>query len=424
MLSQTPKDDRPTPEYVKGWAAMWDLILEDRSFSGRERNCLYLNLGDGSFADVSAVSDADAIGDSRALAVVDWDEDGRLDLLLRNRTAPRLQLFRNRSTSRTHFVEVELEGVSCIRDAIGARVQVEAGGRTLTRTLHAGDGFLAQSTKRLLFGLGASERVERLRVLWPDGGRDEYADLAADTRYRIRQGESAPTPIRPRTIAAFASMQPTSLEGVGSRATRLPLFEKLPMSPIGVPAFDRPERTLADLQGGLVLLNFWSTTCAACMEEFGTFEERRDELRDAGVRLVPLCMDGQANPARASEILRRFGLETDAGFVDPSLLDVLELVMQSIVGELRQTPLPLSMLLDARGSLVAIYFGALDTADLVRDAAVVKTMDPADLGDVRLVPGLRLTANRRGLGPLARELGARGRADLAEFYRSVARSRR
>ena len=66
---------------------------------------------------------------------------------------------------------------------------VEAGGRRWTRVHHAPAGYLTQGDPRLHFGLGAAERVERLEIVWPGGGRQELADLPADRIYRLTEGE-------------------------------------------------------------------------------------------------------------------------------------------------------------------------------------------------------------------------------------------
>ena len=98
------------------------------------------------------------------MALVDWDHDGDVDLWLTNRTAPRVRFFRNDYPRRHHFLSVRLRGRSCNRDAIGARLElVMAGWGTKKRikTIHAGDGFLGQSSKTVHFGLGAEDKIDR-----------------------------------------------------------------------------------------------------------------------------------------------------------------------------------------------------------------------------------------------------------------------
>ncbi|NIP94492.1 MAG: hypothetical protein GWO24_14035, partial [Akkermansiaceae bacterium] len=70
-------------------------IGEGRSFSGHEKNCCFLNTGGGRFADVSAAVGLAFDDDGRAVSVCDWDFDGRQDLWVTNRTAPRVRLLRN-----------------------------------------------------------------------------------------------------------------------------------------------------------------------------------------------------------------------------------------------------------------------------------------------------------------------------------------
>ena len=76
------------------------MMHEGRSFSSHERNCVYLNTGSapaggGRFANISAISGLDFPDDGRAVALVDWDHDGDLDMWISNRNAPRLRLMRN-----------------------------------------------------------------------------------------------------------------------------------------------------------------------------------------------------------------------------------------------------------------------------------------------------------------------------------------
>jgi len=84
----TEESDQGLKDYLSGWQTMYHLLRkEHHSWSGRERNCAFLNCGGSRFADVSAISGLDFADDGRALAVVDWDQDGNLDLWFHNRTA-------------------------------------------------------------------------------------------------------------------------------------------------------------------------------------------------------------------------------------------------------------------------------------------------------------------------------------------------
>ncbi len=141
--------DRKSPvPYENGWNALNQWIREDYSWNGHERNVFYLNHR-GRFYDVSAVSGLDAAGDSRAFAVTDWDGDGNLDLIVKNRTAPQASFYRNECGVARQSVAFDLRGTKSNRDAIGARVEVRSGGQAQVKFLAAGSGYLSQQTKTL-----------------------------------------------------------------------------------------------------------------------------------------------------------------------------------------------------------------------------------------------------------------------------------
>jgi hypothetical protein len=72
---------------------------------------------------------------------------------------------------------------------VGARLSVTAGGRTQVRFIDGGNGFAAQSSRRVHFGLGGAIAVERLEVRWPSGLRQSFEKIAAGRSYRIVEGE-------------------------------------------------------------------------------------------------------------------------------------------------------------------------------------------------------------------------------------------
>jgi hypothetical protein len=133
---------------------------------------------------------------ARGLAVGDVDNDGRTDILLVSHNAP-LALMRNQSTSPNHFLALFLEGTTSNRDAVGAQVAITAAGRTQVAARFGGGSYLSASDPRLHFGLGPARAVDKVEVTWPSGRRDSYAGLAADARYRLREGDPKPHPLPP-----------------------------------------------------------------------------------------------------------------------------------------------------------------------------------------------------------------------------------
>ena len=109
---------------------LYSLVRQGRSWGGRDRNCAFLNLGSGRFADISSASGFDFPDDGRAVARVDWDQDGDLDLWVVNRNGPQLRLLVNEVNSGHHWLALRLvgNGTTTNRDAIGARVEVDIAG--------------------------------------------------------------------------------------------------------------------------------------------------------------------------------------------------------------------------------------------------------------------------------------------------------
>lgn len=116
----------------------------------------------------------------------DIDGDGDLDVLVTQVAGPPL-LLRNDQSTGHHWLRLRLVGRGANRDALGARVELEAGGQTQRRAVMPTRGYLAQMETVLTFGLGETDRVEALRIVWPDGSRQEVPPPAVDQLHRIEQ---------------------------------------------------------------------------------------------------------------------------------------------------------------------------------------------------------------------------------------------
>jgi hypothetical protein len=130
----------------------------------------------------------------RGLAVGDLDDDGRIDAIVVCQNEPPV-LLRNR-TAGGHWITIALEGTRSNRDGVGARVAIEAGGRRWVSQRFGGGSYQSAGDPRLHFGLGAATRIDRLEVRWPSGRVDRHEGLAVDRRYRLREGDAEPKPVR------------------------------------------------------------------------------------------------------------------------------------------------------------------------------------------------------------------------------------
>src|SRR5262249_58779946 len=76
-------------------------------------------------------------------------------------------------------------------DAVGARAALQTSGRTLSRHVRSGSGFLSQTSRRLHFGLEPREQPKALEVWWPSGDRQRYEGLPDHGTIRLTEGRAA-----------------------------------------------------------------------------------------------------------------------------------------------------------------------------------------------------------------------------------------
>ena len=393
------------------------------SWSGRERNCVYLNLGDGRFANVSGASGGDWIDDSRSVIPLDWDADGRLDLLLKNRTGPRVRLLRN-VTPEQHWLTVRLEGVGKNREAIGARIEVELEGRTLHKTVHAAEGFLAQPSRDVYFGLGSIDDVAALRVRWPDGEVTELASPEVDRTLGIDRATGRATELARSYAGCLDDVEPADLVVGTAPCRRVVLGGRLPLAPIAVPGFDEPTRVVRDLiDDGPILVNLWATWCSACRIELNDFHERAQELADAGLNVVPLSTDSGSDLAKARGLMQELGFDL-AGYADQRALAQIEIILLEALGTFDEIPMPTSFLLDEKGQLVTIYLGAPGVDRLLKDVDALKKMNARKAVPTRLFGGPWLEPQPRNLQRVRRMFSKTGFTEAAQYYAEHVRTQR
>jgi tetratricopeptide (TPR) repeat protein len=348
--------------YRQGWSALSELIGQGRSFSGYERNCVFLNVNGKRFATASAATGLDLIDDSRTVASCDWDGDGYLDLWITTRSAPRVRFLRNQlgDQSEGRSLQLELRGNTSNRDAIGARVvlKLKDDSKPLIRTVRAGDGFLAQSSKRLHFGFDSQSKLERLTVRWP-GGREEAFNVAKiGAKALLTQGGMIEAPAWSEMLPNKA-VKASVLES--DSATRTWIMGRVPMPGVGK-NLKKPR-----------LVNLWSSTCTACATELEEWTEAEQATRKAGLDIVALSVDHlSGEPANGSEeFLDKIKFPFTRGKATQAQVNAMEILHRTFVELQHPLPAPASFLLDSQGRVAAIYKGKVSVERLLADVALL-----------------------------------------------------
>ena len=373
-MSLSPRNEEDPDQifrYRKAWAAINTMLEQGRSLSGHERHCAFLNTHQERFADVSAASGLDLLDDGRGVALVDWNHDGRIDLWTTNRTGPWIRLLENRSVAGHNFFVVQLEGRRCNRDAIGARLELHLGGtspRTLYKSVRAGEGFVSQSSKRVLFGLGNADEIEKLVVRWPDGDTQVVTGLDVNKHYRLVQGESQATVWQPPPPATLP--KPPTIDAPDGSA-RIVLANRVPLPEIPYVPFGKSKTELAASANRPTLINLWAGWCAPCLRELREWKAQESALNEA-VHVVALNVQGLADEGgqddeKVEQAARKLKLPFANGKATEEGLAALEISINALVDKPQSLVIPLSVLLDEQGRLAVIYRGPVSAEQILRD---------------------------------------------------------
>ena len=158
-------------------------------------NFLLQNKGNETFETIVPNSQMAEVATTYGVASLDYDNNGKMDLFVpaSNTVVPN-RLFFNHSTNTNHWIKIKTIGTVSNYCGIGTRVKVIAGEKQYIDEVMAGSGWSSQNSMRLHFGLGESEIVDTLLILWQSGITDTLTNLAVDQIYSIEEGETL-TPI-------------------------------------------------------------------------------------------------------------------------------------------------------------------------------------------------------------------------------------
>jgi hypothetical protein len=175
-----------------------DDMIESYSQQVRYKEPLVLFHHDGKkFSNVSAASGPvfSKMFPARGLAIGDFNNDGRIDVLIGNNgEAP--VLLKNNAGDGNHWIGLRLQGTSCNRDAIGATISWSAGGVKRTRLKTSGGSYLSSHDVREVLGLGTNGKPDWVEIKWPAPSTrvERFTDLPVDRYVTIVEGKGRAEP--------------------------------------------------------------------------------------------------------------------------------------------------------------------------------------------------------------------------------------
>lgn len=267
------------------------------SFSGGERDNLFVSDGGDQYYDIAGVSGLDDPGDGRTSSLLDFDRDGWQDFVVASATEPTIQLYRNRigdvqggapgnvlafrfaGGNRAGTVSPEWSN----REGIGAKLRVQLGDRTLLREVRRGDGRATANSATLLVGLDTAAQADRVEVTWPSGRVQELVGVQSGTLVTFHENPDE----LGGDVAALEPYRRDVRLGEGRHDAERPTLD------IARPATDAAPR--------LNLYVAMFTTCASCKKQMPSVEHLRSSLADENVAIwgVPVKLEETAEELHA-----------------------------------------------------------------------------------------------------------------------------
>jgi len=236
-----------------------------------QKASVYENNGNGTFTDVTATSGLDGTlpGRYHTLAMSDYDNDGRTDLFIGLDPNSQHLLYRNITPIR-NWVKIKLIGTLSNKAAIGARIELTAGGKKQFREVNGGEGYRTQDDIVQHFGLADETLIQSIKVSWPSGNVQVLKNVAVNQIMTIFEGEvditvslNVPVPIIvpaggsifDMTVTVDNSSDSTLNAQVWNTVTLLDFggeeigpVGRIPVMPISVPAFGQFSTTFSNFE--------------------------------------------------------------------------------------------------------------------------------------------------------------------------------
>ena len=319
-----------------------------RSFSGNERDKLFLNRGDGTFADCSDLSASDDPNDGRGVIAADFDDDGDVDMFIHHTQRERHTLQRNELGEGDGFLKVRLRATTAQYEAIGAIVTVHGPHGPVANLMSRGAGFVSCQAPELVFGLGDAEGA-RVEVRWVGGAKEDFGVVPAGSRVLLVEGSGAPEAFeaRPRPLPDPLPLG-LNIEMGKDIGELLMMDDKGEVEAVNVGA----------LAGdGELWINFWASYCAPCVAELPLLDEI-DGTK--GRRVLLVSADAPGDIERAQEIAAERAPSLMRYFIATDCEETENAKMLSALVDLERLPIPTTLVFDSDGELTRVIRGPVE----------------------------------------------------------------
>ena len=159
-----------------------DRIEQLEAAKYKEPNSVFVNLGNGTFADVSAAAAQQTIRAHRGSAYADLNGDGKIDVVVSSLGEP-AEIWENTSPDANHWIVLKLTGTSSNRDGAGAQIRIGDQYNQMSSAV----SYASSSHAGVHFGLAKSDRIPKIEIRWPSGKQQVLENVKADQVLAIRE---------------------------------------------------------------------------------------------------------------------------------------------------------------------------------------------------------------------------------------------
>ncbi|MFM2393820.1 MAG: hypothetical protein RLZZ546_1802 [Bacteroidota bacterium] len=195
--------------------------FQDIIFTGLDETFLYLNLGNNEFINVPNPFSNVTLNSA---SLGDINDDGKIDVMGYFGVSLNLpgylkdKLYLNNTVNQNNFIKFILQGDTSKNSnalGIGAKIKIYGAWGMQIREVKSGVSYGVSNTLTQHFGLGASNKIDSLLVVWPSGVTEKYNNIAANNTYFLYEGKC----LSPRANIVKAKNYLCNLESISLGAS-------------------------------------------------------------------------------------------------------------------------------------------------------------------------------------------------------------
>ncbi|MBU2949335.1 VCBS repeat-containing protein [Tamlana agarivorans] len=174
-------------------------------------NFVFKNNGDLTFKKVNNDWGLTYKGFSNGCVYVDLDNDGDLEVITNN-IDDTPALFENKSSQNNNFITLRFKGSEKNKFGIGVKTSLFANTLMQFQEMTLTRGFQSSVAPELHFGLGKAEKIDSLKIVWPDGKSQLLTQIDKNQILTVNYADAALNPIKiTKTPRLFATQKDTTV---------------------------------------------------------------------------------------------------------------------------------------------------------------------------------------------------------------------